>query len=58
VFKFIFRLACFAILLYLVLVKFHLSPWGAVVGLTMPVFIMAAVVLAMVNSIKHDDEYI
>jgi hypothetical protein len=44
--RFIFRLACFAILLYLVLVKFKLSVVGSLVGLSMSVFVMTAVVLA------------
>ncbi len=41
--RFIFRLACFAILLYLLLVRFKLNPLGVVAGLTLPTLCMAAV---------------
>jgi hypothetical protein len=46
-FRFIFRLACFAILLYLVLVKFKLSAFGSVVGLSLAIFSMIVVLLTM-----------
>jgi hypothetical protein len=41
--KYIFRLACFAVLLYLLLVRFRLNPFGVVAGLMLPMFCMAAV---------------
>ena len=43
--RFIFRLACFAILLYLLLVRFKLNPLGVVIGLPLPTLSMAAVLL-------------
>jgi len=41
--KFFFRLACFAILLYLLLVRFKLNPLGVVTGLALPTLCMAMV---------------
>lgn len=45
VLKFIFRLACFAVLLYVLLVRIKLNPLGAALGITLPLFCMMAVVL-------------
>jgi hypothetical protein len=49
---FIFRLACFAILLYLVLVRFQLSPIGAITGLMLPILAFALVLLYMLRARK------
>ena len=43
--RLIFRLACFAILLYLLLVKFRLNLLGVIVGLTLPTVCMSVVLL-------------
>ncbi|MDR2869642.1 MAG: ATP synthase subunit I [Deferribacteraceae bacterium] len=55
-FKFIFRLACFAILIYFVLVRLHMNPFGVALGLTLPVFAMMAVIFRLVRKEANADK--
>jgi hypothetical protein len=50
--KFIFRLACFAILLYLVLVRLQMNPFAVVFGLMLPIFAMLVVFWRIVRREK------
>ena len=51
-FRFIFRLACFAFLLYLMLVQLRLNPIAVVAGLMLPLFAM--LILVFINSVTMD----
>ena len=52
--KFIFRLACFAILLYLILVRLKLNPFGAALGFTLPIFSAMAVFFRIAKNETKD----
>ncbi|GAB7140508.1 hypothetical protein RsTz2092_04570 [Deferribacterales bacterium RsTz2092] len=46
---YVFRLACFSILLYVLLVVLHLGPLACALGLTLPVFVMMIMMLLDLN---------
>ncbi len=50
--RFIFRLACFAFLLYLMLVLLHLNPIAVIAGLMLP--LIALIMLLFVNTTTLD----
>ena len=54
--KFIFRLACFAVLLYVLLVRIKLNPLGVALGITLPVFAMMAVVFAQALKMSNNNK--
>ena len=50
---FIFRLACFAIFLYVILARLHLSLVGVLVGIMVPI---VSFTVAMLYTLKYDPE--
>lgn len=55
-FKFIFRLACFAILIYLMLVRLNMNPFGVAFGLTLPVFVLMFVFFRLAKKEVNADK--